>query len=259
MSSPARPVTGAARSREPARHRIQPVSLGALLDHAPFGFLLSDLDGCLLAWNGRAEAMLRLAASSVGRHVTELFAEPVPLLRAFGLARAGRLTEPYAGHTLDPAGAAVEVTAVPPRRADCLTAFLILLQDVSPRRLAERSRDRLAAQVALLAEISEAFAGTLDGDEALRRLATQVVPTLGDWVALETCDARGVPHRVAVHHRDPGLADLVRVADEALPVPLSERLGDRRRPDGSVLVADVDAATLASLFADVEHRELLRR
>src|SRR4051812_50195196 len=113
MSSPARPVTGAARSREPARHRIQPVSLGALLDHAPFGVLLSDLDGCLLAWNGRAEAMLGLAAPSVGRHVTELFAEPVPLLRAFGLARAGRLTEPNAGHTLDPAGAAVGVPAGP--------------------------------------------------------------------------------------------------------------------------------------------------
>src|SRR3954447_2610915 len=259
MSSPARPVTGAARSREPARHRIQPVSLGALLDHAPFGVLLSDLDGCLLAWNGRAEAMLRLAASSVGRHVTELFAEPVPLLRAFGLARAGRLTEPYAGHTLDPAGAAVEVTAVPTRRDDGATAVLILLQDVSPRRLAERSRDRLAAQVALLAEISEAFAGTLDGEEALRRLATQVVPTLGDWVTLETCDPRGAPHRVTVHHRDPGLADLVRAADETLPVPLSERAGDRRRPDGSVLLADVDDVTLAALFPAPGHRELVRR
>jgi serine phosphatase RsbU (regulator of sigma subunit) len=137
--------------------------------------------------------------------------------------------------------------------------MLILLQDVSPRRLAERSRDRLAAQVALLGEISEAFAGTLDGEEALRRLATQVVPTLGDWVTLETCDSRGVPHRVTVHHRDPDVADLVRAADEILPVPLSQRLGDRRRPDGSVLLADVDAATLTSLFPEAEHRELVRR
>src|SRR3954453_13959635 len=143
MSSPARPVNGAARSREPARHRLHPWSLAPLLDPAPVGVLLSDCDACLLAWNGRAEGMLGLAAPSVGRHVTELFAEPVPLLRAFGLARAGRLTEPYAGHTLDPAGAAVEVPAVPTRRDDGATAVLILLQDVSPRRLAERSRDRL--------------------------------------------------------------------------------------------------------------------
>src|SRR3954451_23092466 len=118
MSSPARPVTGAARSREPARHRIQPVSLGALLDHAPFGVLLSDLDGCLLAWNGRAEAMLRWPASWVGRPAPELFAEPAPLLRAFGLARAGRLTEPYAGHTLATVDAAGEMSAGPTRRVE---------------------------------------------------------------------------------------------------------------------------------------------
>src|SRR3954453_418733 len=174
MSSPARPVTGAARSREPARPRIQPVSLGALLDHAPFGVLLSDLDGCLLDWNGRAEAMLRRAAALVGLPATEPSAEPFPLLRAFGLARAGRLTEPYAGHTLDPAGAAAEVTAVPPRRDAGATAVLPLRQEVGPGRLAEGSGDRRGAQVALGGEISGAFAGARDGEEGLRRLAAQV-------------------------------------------------------------------------------------
>src|SRR4051794_6079933 len=259
MSSPARPVTDAARSREPARHRHDPVSLGALLDHAPLGVMLSDLEGCLLTWNDRAAEMLALTDTAVGHRVTSLFAEPIPLVRALGLARAGQLTEPYAAHTLDPAGAPVEVTAVPTLLDSGRPGVLVLLQDVSARRLAERSRDRLAAQVGLLAEISEAFAGTLDGDEALRRLATQVVPTLGDWVTLETCDPRGAPHRVTVHHRDPGLADLVRAADETLPVPLSERAGDRRRPDGSVLLADVDDVTLAALFPAPGHRELVRR
>lgn len=66
----------------------------------------------------------------------------------------------------------------------------------TPRDL-DRARDRLR----LLSDVSTALASILDADEAMRRLARLVVPSLADACLVDLLD-EGTVRRVAVAHRD---------------------------------------------------------
>ena len=70
------------------------------------------------------------------------------------------------------------------------------------RRAAEAAHDQLA----MLAELSEELAATLDVDEALRRLAAVVIPRFADWCLITLVDDEGRPRRVAAVHHDPSRA-----------------------------------------------------
>src|SRR5512142_393502 len=61
-------------------------------------------------------------------------------------------------------------------------------------------------RLAMLAEITNAVASTLDAEEALRRLARLVVPRLGDWCVVDLYTPPDRVERVAVAHRDPDRA-----------------------------------------------------
>ena len=105
-----------------------------------------------------------------------------------------------------------------------LTNFVGVQADVTARVAAERERElafraaeRAQARLTTLADVSAALSATLDVSEALGRLADHVVPALADWCAVDMVEPQGV-RRVAVAHRDPAKADLLR----AVP-PLYER------------------------------------
>ena len=236
-----------------------PRSLGTLLHHVPFGVLVTDLQGRLVGWNPWAGDLLGFGRGATGRPVTEVFATPEPLLGFLELARNGRLTETTPTIVLQgPRGISVEVNAVPTELESGRAALLLLVNDVTERRRAEATRDRLAAHVGLLARVSEALAGTLDGEAALRRLAEQVVPVLADWVSLQVYDARGNSRRVAVHHKDPSVRHLV----DSAQLSLAELGGDtpsRRvaRGEGPQLVNDLSPATLARMVPDPTARAVL--
>jgi PAS domain S-box-containing protein len=241
---------------------VAPASLGALLDHAPFGVLVAGVDGRLVAWNRTAAALLDLPDDAAGDQVPGMFSDPVPFEEVFGRARAGRLTGAVEPQTVeDDNGQALEVTAVPSRLEDGRDAVLVLVQDVTGRREAERSRDRLAAQVGLFARISEAMAGALDPDATLRRLAASVVPTLGDWVSLVLFDSRGHPLQGVIHHRDAHLEPLAESASALLPEALTVDSPGRRIAAGEPYfrISDVSEEQLAGIVTDPEVRRLLRR
>jgi PAS domain S-box-containing protein len=67
---------------------------------------------------------------------------------------------------------------------------------------AEQANERLA----LVGQVTSALVGTLDVEEALRRLATLVVPRLADWCIVNLLDENDRLHEVAARHRDPALA-----------------------------------------------------
>ncbi|MFI7598777.1 SpoIIE family protein phosphatase [Actinoplanes sp. NPDC049681] len=77
-----------------------------------------------------------------------------------------------------------------------------LTQAEEARHQAEEAR----AQLAMLAELTEAFAGTLDVEEGVRRLAGGVVPRLADWCLVTLADPNGNVRHVSATHRDPALA-----------------------------------------------------
>ncbi|MEV4706679.1 SpoIIE family protein phosphatase [Actinoplanes sp. NPDC049316] len=78
------------------------------------------------------------------------------------------------------------------------------------RRLAESAHDQLA----MLAELTETFATTLDMAEGMRRLAEGVTPRLADWCLVTLVDENGAVRHVAAAHRDAGAAtDVERFAE----------------------------------------------
>ena len=241
---------------------MSPASLGALLDHAPFGVLVAGVDGRMVSWNPSAAALLDLPEDAAGAQVPGMFSDAAPFDEVFGQARAGLLTSAAEPRTLeDENGQALEVTAVPSRLEDGQDAVLILVQDVTGRLQAERGRDRLAAQVGLFARVSEVMAGSLEPQAALRRLAEVVVPTLGDWVSLVLFDGRGHPLEGAIHHRDPRLEPLAEAAGALLPEALSAESPGRRIAAGEpyVRIPHVTEERLAGIITEPEVRRLLRQ
>jgi GAF domain-containing protein len=85
------------------------------------------------------------------------------------------------------------------------------------RELAEEARRHTESaheQLAMLAELTETLAGTLDVEEALRRLAQRVTPRLADWCVVSLFDAAGRVRRIAAAHHDPARAgDITRFTE----------------------------------------------
>ncbi|WP_212997506.1 SpoIIE family protein phosphatase [Winogradskya consettensis] len=79
---------------------------------------------------------------------------------------------------------------------------------------ARRHAETAHAQLAMQAELTEAFARTLDIDEGMRQLAEGVVPRLADWclVALVSPDG-GVRHVAGAHRDAEAQADIDRFAE----------------------------------------------
>ena len=74
---------------------------------------------------------------------------------------------------------------------------------------AEQANERLA----LVGQVTSALVGTLDVEEALRRLAALVVPRLADWCVVNLLDENDRLREVAARHRDPArVADVERFA-----------------------------------------------
>ncbi len=252
----------AVQAREtPAAPRIlAPASLGALLDHAPFGVLVGDLDGRLVAWNRWAGDFLDLPQDAAAKPMAPLFSTSEYVEDAFDLARRGRLGELASTVTLEGDGdRAVELSAAPSRLENGDEALLVLLEDVTARRRAEQTRDRLVEHVGLLGRVSEALAGILDVDRLLARLAEQVVPSLADWVSLQTYDQRGQSRRVLVRHRDRRLEVRVDAVRQGLMTGLDDTSPSRRvvASGEPVLITRVGDEDLAGFVPDDRTRAVV--
>ncbi|AGZ39509.1 SpoIIE family protein phosphatase [Actinoplanes friuliensis] len=78
------------------------------------------------------------------------------------------------------------------------------------RRHAENAHDQLA----MLAELTETLATTIDIDEALSSLGSAVTPRLADWCLISLVDPDGSVRQVSAAHHDPARAeDVTRFAE----------------------------------------------
>ena len=143
-----------------------------------------------------------------------------------------------------------------------LTNFVGVQADVTARVQAEaereaayRAAERAQGRLTVLAEVSAALSTTLDVSEALGRLAHHLVPALADWCAVDLITATGVK-RVAVAHRDPTKAEIVR----AIPPIFAGDSTIRRVVEAGqpVLYARVDEELLARTGGPPERVALLR-
>jgi serine phosphatase RsbU (regulator of sigma subunit) len=97
-----------------------------------------------------------------------------------------------------------EIRAVP--TADGIDVYFL---DATTRREAQERAEQAMQRAQLLSDISRDLASTLDGREAVTRLASLLVPTLADWCVISVADDHGEVANLGFAHRDPDRLPLV--------------------------------------------------
>src|SRR5206468_10724262 len=123
------------------------------------------------------------------------------------------------------------------------------------RALAEQASERLA----LLAEVSQTLASTLDYEETLAGLAQLIVPRFADWYAVDVLDDDGRFRRLTVVHKDPAKAEWAEKSRDLYPPDLEEAEGSGRaaRTGEAVLYRQISDELLASSTKDSLHYRTL--
>jgi PAS domain S-box-containing protein len=129
----------------------------------------------------------------------------------------------------------------------------------------ERARlyeaQRLARErLAFLAEASELLAGSLDPDEALRRLADLTVGRIADWCGVELVDEEGDLRNVAVAHADPARVQLAHDLRTRYPVDPQSETGVPNvvRTGEPEIYPEIPDRMLVEAAEDEEHLRLMR-
>lgn len=124
----------------------------------------------------------------------------------------------------------------------------------------ERDGVQLRAPTSLLARASTELAAALALDEALRALASIVVPAAADWYVVDLVTEDGEIRRVAIEHEDPARVEQVRALEERYPPDPDAPQGSRHviRTGRSELVTTLTDDVLESAARDDEHLALLR-
>lgn len=143
--------------------------------------------------------------------------------------------------------------------------------DITERKRAEESAQRLAAEegaraeaeaaeqrAELLAEASRVLSSSLDYEGTLASVAGLVVPTLGDWCAVDILEENGAVRRLAVRHSDPQKVWQAEELRRRFPPDVAARKGIMRvlRSGESELYPDI-AELLGEMARDEDHRQLL--
>ena len=103
-------------------------------------------------------------------------------------------------------------------RAGRIVAAVVVVQDVTERRLAAKRQD-------LLVRAGEVLDSALGVDERLDRFARLLVPALADYVKIELLEGKGGRRPVAIAHQDPEREALMRAWRARGTLSESERVG----------------------------------
>lgn len=253
-------VHGVDVAEAPAPSRV--TAVGALLEHAPLAVLVTGEGGDLLGWNRRAEHLFGLRPGMTGQPVDDVVPGALSLVMAgpppaaSGVA-PGAVRPPLHLRVADRVD--VELSAASSQDDVGRPVVLLLAVDVTDQRRAERERDRLAAQVELLGQISQSLMGSLDLAESQSRLADALVPALADWVGVHLRDEHDQAAGVVIRHRDPALDVVVRKTERLQSRTGSSTEPSRRAAGGEqVLLPDVGPEDLLAQVPDPALRSLVR-
>ena len=235
-----------------------------VLESMPTAFFQLDRSWRFVYVNAEAERLLGMSrAEMIGGSIWELF--PAALSSDFEAhyRRAMDTDQPVAfdAYYPPPLHAWYEVRAWP--LPEGLSVYFI---DVTARHVAQQELDRTARRGELLAGVTEALSGTLDATEGVSRLATLLVPSLGDWCLVTLVeDVGGVDWRqrlrdVGWEHVDPISRDtLRRYAEQRLPAMTDDSYLVRAISSADPVVIAADATDeIASVLRPGEAQDLLR-
>jgi PAS domain S-box-containing protein len=208
-----RPARMLGAAYDTTERRRSETRIGEVLESMPTAFFSLDTDWRFTYVNAEAERVLgRTREELLGGDLWELF--PAAVGSQFedsyrGAMRTGRPAS-FDAYYPAPLDAWFEVRAWP--GPDGLAVYFL---DITTRRHAEELTVRTAQRAALVARVTAELSETLDGEQAVARLAHLVVPTLADWclVTLVDDDERAGARRglrdIGWWHADPDQRTLV--------------------------------------------------
>ncbi|WP_017720391.1 PAS domain S-box protein [Kamptonema formosum] len=143
---------------------------------------------------------------------------------------------------------------------------LVRHQAMQAERQVETERKRTEAALYFLAEASGVLGVSLDYQTTLENLAQAIVPFLADWCAINVIEPEGSCRCLAVAHKDPSRAELVRELHRRYPASGDGTYSHLRRLRGGETDApwcvsiclDITDEKLAAIACDEEHLQLLR-
>ena len=232
------------------------VDADGILESMVAGFVSLDGSWTVTYLNLEAERVLgRPRDELVGRNLWEAFpgAEELEFGRQY--RRAVTSGQPVLFEAFYPdLGVWFEIRAVPVESG--LNVYFI---DVTSRRQLQEDADLAAERAQLLSDISRELASTLDGREAVRRLASLVVPLLADWCVITVVDDDGVAANLGFDHRDPAKVDAVGSYAAVHLEGVSDQSTIWRvlRTGEPVSSPTITPELLDAVFLDSEVRELL--
>jgi PAS domain S-box-containing protein len=203
--------------------------LEGVLRQLPVGVVIADADGHVILTNQRLREMgMEPAPSGTPLEEAEFVAwhvdgrpykrEEWPLTRSLSRGEVVRGEEmEYARG--DGTHRVIEANSAPIRdRGGTVVAAVVVVQDVTERRLATQRQD-------LLVRAGEVLDSALGVDERLDRFARLLVPELADYVKIELLEGKGGRRPVAIAHQDPDREALMRAWRERGTLGASERVG----------------------------------
>ncbi|NHC25538.1 PAS domain-containing protein, partial [Nocardioides sp. IC4_145] len=241
-----------------------------VLEAMPTAFFQLDRDWRFTYVNREAQRLLgAVSADIVGGNIWELF----PASRGSDFEtyyrRAVDTNEPvsFEAYYPPPLNDWYEVRAWPDHDGGLAVYFL----EITERHAMVEQRREAAIRAALLSEVTDALTDTLDGDEAVARLAQMLVPVLGDWCVVTLVDGAdpAVDARLSGNwrrrlrdvgwwHADPDKRDLVE-RYTAVRIPAladTSFVAETLQRNKSVFIADHAAEKISQVLLPGEAREL---
>jgi PAS domain S-box-containing protein len=146
------------------------------------------------------------------------------------------------------------ISASPMRdRSGGVDLIIETVTDITERVAAEQ-RERF------LERAGEVLASSLDYEQTVQRVADLAVPAFADWCVVQLADEEGLPHRIAVAHRDPTLLAMALQASHDYPPDPESPTGAAAilRDGHTEYVPDITADQVDAAAQDDRHRDLLR-
>ncbi|MFG2789690.1 SpoIIE family protein phosphatase [Streptomyces sp. NPDC048419] len=211
-------MTGREEAQTVRKRPVRPASAGLVrvLQAIGTAAYVVDEEGCIIAVNGHAEALLGFSADHlVGHDAHDLLhrgphGRPLPrtqcsMRQAFHAGRTAQAEEDYFAHA-DGSLLRLSWLITPYAGGDDDSCTLVVLHPAGPAPERSPVEEPVAAslteleRLALLAETTTQLTSTLDVDEALRRLVGLVVPRLADWAIVDLITDRDEVWRAVVVH-----------------------------------------------------------
>jgi len=222
--------------------------LSAIVQFSDDAIVSKDLNSIVTSWNPAAEQMFGYSAREmIGQSIRLIIPADRQHEEDEVLARIGTgdRVEHFETQRVRKDGSIVYVslTISPVRDSEGrIVGASKIARDISDRIRARAAAERGRQHSAYLAQLSAAFAASLEPEQVLTTVATLSVPFFADWCAVDIVQETGQIDRLTVRHVDPAKVELAtRVRD---------RYEDSRSPTSPAAVIRTGQAAIIPSITD---------